>query len=117
MKKSLIIVFVLLCLTAAVYCEETQKDIENQVQDATSLMGSKANQDKMIAGFTPGALIAGIVFGTFGIYAFGRGKKRQNMPLMLIGVALMVFPYFVRETIWTIVVGGLLCVAFYYKRN
>ena len=116
MKKSLILFFVLTCLTSVVYCGEME-DIAGQVQDATSLMGSKAKQDSMIAGFEPGALIAGIAFATFGLYAFGRGKKRQNMPLMLIGIALLVFPYFVRETVWTIVIGGLLCVGFYFKRN
>ena len=116
MKKSMIVLFVLLSLTAAVYCGEME-DLTGQVQDATSLMGSKAKQDNMIAGFEPGALIAGIAFATFGLYAFGRGKKRQNVPLMLIGVALLAFPYFVRETLWTIVIGGLLCVGFYFRRN
>lgn len=116
MKKSLMIVLIILSLTAVVFCTETE-DIAGQVTDATSMMGSKAKQDNMIAGFSPGALVAGILFGTFGIYSFGRGKKRQNVMLMLIGVALMVFPYFVRETAWTIVVGALLCGAFYYKRN
>lgn len=116
MKKYLILILVVFSLAAPAYCGEME-ELSGQAEDAASLMGSKAKQDNMIMGFQPGALIAGIVFATFGLYAFGRGKKRQNMPLMFIGVALLVFPYFVRETLWTIVVGGILCVGFYFKRN
>jgi hypothetical protein len=116
MKKIIVMISLLLAFTAAVFCAEAD-EITGQVQDATSFMGSKAKQDSLLGGFTPGVIIAGIIFGTFGLYAFGRGKKRQNFWLMIIGVALMVFPYFVRETLPTIIVGSLLCVAFYYKRN
>jgi hypothetical protein len=116
MNKIIILIVIMFGLSVAIFCSEAD-EITGQVQDATSIMGSKAKQDKLIAGFSPGALVAGILFGTFGIYAFGRGKKRQNFWLMIIGVALMVYPYFVRETVYIIIVGSLLCAAFYYKRN
>ncbi len=43
--------------------------------------------------FNPYNLLAGFVFGTIGLGAFSFGKKLERTKPMMIGVALMVYPY------------------------
>ena len=101
---------------AAVFATETD-DITGQVNNATSMMPDKATQDGLMASLSPGMIISGAVFGAFGLYAFNRGKKRQDALLIAIGIALLVYPWFVTNLLLNILIGGLLCGAFYYKRN
>ncbi len=59
------------------------------------------------AGFTwpsPAYLWGAILFGLLGYAAFRRGRKTEQWDLMGIGVALMVFPYFVGQAwlLWTL---------------
>jgi predicted phage tail protein len=41
------------------------------------------------------SLLASLLIGSIGFVAFAYGKKQSRLPQMLVGVALMVFPYFV----------------------
>ena len=45
--------------------------------------------------FDIGNIIAGLIFGVFGFYIFRRGRQVSNMKSVLIGLALMIYPYFV----------------------
>jgi hypothetical protein len=51
-------------------------------------------------------LAMGLVFSSIGLSYFIYGKKRSNMVIRYVGVALMVYPYFMQGAILTIV-GGL----------
>jgi hypothetical protein len=53
---------------------------------------------------SPANLLGSLVFGVVGFAAFMYGKKQAGLRAMLIGFALMVFPYFVDPTwlLWTI---------------
>ncbi len=53
-------------------------------------------------------IIAGIFFGMIGLIIFKEGKKRSSTELFFLGVALMVYPYFITDDIWVWVVGVLL---------
>ncbi len=66
---------------------------------------------------SPGALLASLVFSVIGMGVFLYGKKQAQVKPMAIGVALMVFPYFVSRVWlqWTVGVG--LCVALYVFRD
>ena len=57
---------------------------------------------------TPEVLFAAIVFGAIGMAAFVYGKKTANMRPMLIGIALIVYPYFVSQTWLVFLIGCLL---------
>lgn len=52
----------------------------------------------------PGALFAMLLFSVIGLAAFMYGKKAARWRALAIGVALMVYPYFVDATwlIWSI---------------
>ena len=51
------------------------------------------------------ALIVGAISGIIGFSFFMYGKKSQEMKPMLIGVALMVYPYFVSSVLWSMLMG------------
>lgn len=47
--------------------------------------------------FSLSAILAGLLFGTFGIYYFKKGKNEADLPLMFIGSALFFYPYFIEN--------------------
>lgn len=53
-------------------------------------------------------IVIGIVFGAIGLTYFMYGKKRSNLVIRYSGLAMMVYPYFVTNTIAAIAVGLLL---------
>jgi hypothetical protein len=53
-------------------------------------------------------LFAGLVFGTFGFSFFKLGRKRSNGTAILLGVALMVFPYLVENVYLMWGIGSVL---------
>jgi hypothetical protein len=50
---------------------------------------------------TDGMMLS-MVLGTVGFSLFVYGKKQERFPQLVGGVALMVFPYFVSGTAWTL---------------
>jgi hypothetical protein len=66
---------------------------------------------------TPSALFAYILFGVVGLAAFTFGRKSGRWPQMGIGLALMVYPYFVSQSWLLYSIGLALCVALYVWRD
>lgn len=60
------------------------------------------------------SLIAGLVFGSIGFWVYRQGRKKENRPLILSGVAMMIYPYFIQGALWNWVVGFFLCGSAYY---
>jgi hypothetical protein len=54
------------------------------------------------------AIVWGLIFGTFGTAYFVFGRKRRSIVPVLCGLALMVFPYFVANTILLVAIGVIL---------
>lgn len=59
----------------------------------------------------------GFLFGSIGIGFFIYGRKQQKMVPLACGLLLMVFPYFVHNTILLVVIGALLMAAPYFLRS
>lgn len=53
-------------------------------------------------------LLWGVLFGSIGMGFSIYGKKQKRALAFLCGVALMVFPYFVSNTLLLVVTGGVL---------
>lgn len=53
-------------------------------------------------------LLASLLVSTVGFVVFRYGRLQQRFPQVVIGIALMVFPYFVSGALWTLVVAGVL---------
>ena len=50
-------------------------------------------------------IMAWIIFGIIGMCAFNYGRKERNYKIIGIGLVLMIYPYFVSNTVWLYVVG------------
>lgn len=62
-------------------------------------------------------IFASILFSTAGFAAFMYGKKAANWKPMGIGVALMVYPYFIVQTWLLYAIGIALCAAIFVWRD
>ncbi len=65
---------------------------------------------------TPATLALGIVFGAIGVGYFIYGKKQSMIVPLVCGIALMVYPWFVRGTLLTVIVGIVLMAVPYFVR-
>ena len=66
---------------------------------------------------SPAALFASLLFGVIGFAAFRYGKKHAVIVPMVLGLVLMVFPYFVPEAWMIWVVGAVLTAAVWFFRE
>jgi len=62
-------------------------------------------------------LFAGLVFGAIGFVAFVYGKRMNVWKPMFIGIALMIFPYFVEDAIELCIIGVLGTASLFLLRN
>jgi hypothetical protein len=62
------------------------------------------------------SLLWGVVFGAVGFAYFIYGKKQAMFVPLFCGIALMVFPYFVSNTVLLLMVGLVLSVLPYLFR-
>jgi hypothetical protein len=62
-------------------------------------------------------LFAGILFGAIGLAAFIYGKKAMNWQPMVIGVGLMVYPYFIDPTWLLYLIGAALTGSLFIFRD
>ena len=62
------------------------------------------------------SLLWGVVFGAVGLAYFVYGRKQQRFVPLLCGIGLMVFPYFMSNTVLLVVVGLSLSAIPYFFR-
>lgn len=62
-------------------------------------------------------LFGSLLFGTLGMAALIYARKTAQWKPMIIGVALMAFPYFVSENWQLYAIGGALCVSLFVFRD
>jgi hypothetical protein len=65
----------------------------------------------------PALLFASLLFGLIGLLAFRSGKRNANWVQLLIGIVLMIFPYFVSSIALSYLIGAALCLALYVWRD
>ena len=63
------------------------------------------------------SLILGGIFSAIGAAALFYGKKQSRMKPMLIGIGLLVYPFFITDTVMLAVIGGLLTAALFIFRD
>ena len=52
-----------------------------------------------------GWLLTSLLVGTVGMGFFMYGKKQTRGPQLLVGLGLMIYPYFVTSTLWMVAVA------------
>ena len=63
---------------------------------------------------SPAYLFFAIVFGVVGIAAFRLGRRRERPPTVVMGLALMFYPYLVSGTGWLVAIGAALCAGVWF---
>ena len=67
--------------------------------------------------FSAGELIANLLFSSVGFVALVYGKRMHVWKPMLIGIALMAFPYFIGGTIALFAIGSVLTGSLFVFRD
>ncbi len=67
--------------------------------------------------FSVANILGCLIFGAVGFVAFVYGKKQSSWKPLVIGIALMGYPYFISNTVALYVVGLFLCAALYFLRD
>jgi hypothetical protein len=62
------------------------------------------------------SLLWGLLFSSIGLGFFVYGRKQRAVVPLVCGLALMVFPYFISDTILLVVIGAALTVLPYFIR-
>jgi hypothetical protein len=62
------------------------------------------------------ALWWGLLFGSIGLGFFVFGKRQKKVVPLVCGVGLMIFPYFVSNTLLLVAIGVMLIVIPYFLR-
>lgn len=81
-----------------------------------------AGQNTLLGSVGPSAfslpkIIAWIIFGAVGFAAFVYGKKERSFKPLVVGIALMGYPYFANGTFWLYAIGIGLCLVLYFWRD
>jgi hypothetical protein len=90
---------------------------QSLIREVAGLTGGMGAGGDLMAGFSFGGLIAGLVFGGVGFVAFVYGKKNAELKPMVLGILLMVYPLFVRNTMVLCVAGVVLTAALFLWRD
>ena len=62
------------------------------------------------------ALLWGLLFGSIGLGFFVYGRRQKTVVPLVCGIALMVFPYFVSNTVLLVALGLVLIAVPYFVR-
>ena len=97
--------------------------LEGNAASALSDLGNIATDQNMLFGsagasaFSLAKIIAWIIFGAVGFAAFVYGKKERSFKPLVVGIALMGYPYFINGTFWLYAAGAGLCLVLYFWRD
>ena len=70
----------------------------------------------LLGNISTSAIFWGLLFGSIGFGYFVYGRKQKAVVPLACGLALMVFPYFVANTVALVVIGVVLSVLPYFLR-
>ena len=96
-----------------------QRTDENDLRTtAKELSGDVGILNDLTSGYTKGSIIAMIIFSIIGLGYFAYGKKSQQLLMLICGIVLMGYSYFVHGTGYIILIGvGLSVLPFILGRK
>ena len=97
----------------------SQRTDENDLRTAArELSGDVGILNDLTGGYSKGSIIAMVIFSIIGLGYFAYGKKSRQFLLLLCGIALMGYSYFVDGTGYIILIGvGLSVLPFIFGRK
>jgi hypothetical protein len=85
---------------------------------AKELSGDVGILDHVTGGHTKGSIIAMVIFSIVGLGYMTYGKKSQQLLMLICGLALMGYSYFVNGTAYIVLIGvGLSALPFIFARK
>jgi predicted phage tail protein len=88
----------------------SQKATKNDLRTtANELSGDVGIVKSITEGSTKGSIIAMVIFSVIGIGYFTYGKKSHQLLMVICGIALMGYSYFVSGTIYIVLIGAGIC--------
>ena len=97
---------------------EPQTKNNDLMTTAKELSGDAGIIKSLTGGSTKGSIIAMILFSVVGMGYFAYGKKSQKLLMVICGIALMGYSYFVNGTVYIILIGvGLSALPFILGRK
>ncbi len=99
--------------------DRAQKASENDLRTtANELSGDVGILKDLTGGYTKGSIVAMVIFSIIGLGYFAYGKKSQQLLMLICGIALMGYSYFVGGTVYIILIGvGLSVLPFIFGRK
>ena len=95
-----------------------KSDENNLRKAAKELSGDAGILNDFTAGNTKGSIIAMIIFSIIGLGYFTYGKKSKQLLMLICGIALMGYSYFVDGLVYIILIGvGLIALPFILGRK
>jgi len=79
--------------------------------------GGKPGSGGALFGLSMWGVLASLLFSSIGIFYFKRGKDNNDMLLLVSGIALLVYPYFLADTFYISAVGAALTALPWVLRN
>jgi hypothetical protein len=67
--------------------------------------------------FSVAGILAGLLVSTLGFAIFLYGKNVQRFWPLVVGLAMMTYPWFIYSALWLCVITGGLCVVLYLTRE
>lgn len=99
--------------------DSVQKTDENDLKTtAKELSGDVGILDNLTGSYTKTSIIVMVIFSIIGLGYFAYGKKSQQLLMLICGIALMVYSYFVDGIVYIILIGvGLSVLPFILGRK
>ena len=96
-----------------------QRTNENDLmKTAKDLSGDVGILDNLAGGYTKGSIIAMVIFSIIGLGYLTYGKKSRQLLMLICGIVLMGYSYFVDGTVYIILLGvGLSALPFILGRK
>ncbi|MFA6548916.1 MAG: amino acid transport protein [Candidatus Margulisiibacteriota bacterium] len=85
--------------------------------DIFNTSGALSSSGDSLLGMSLWGILASLLFSIVGIFYFKRGKSENDVPMLICGVLLLVFPYFVSNAFAIVLIGAALtAVPYFIKR-
>jgi hypothetical protein len=85
-------------------------------QPQLSDLGAQLARLPIMLNLSAANLIGGFVFGSIGFVAFVYGKRMNLWKPMFLGIALMIYPYFISNDLAMIAIGAIGTVGLFFLR-
>ena len=96
-----------------------QRTNDNDLRTAAKeLTGDVGILKDITSGYTKGSVVAMVIFSIIGLGYFTYGKKSRQLLMLICGIALMGYSYFVDDLVYIILIGvGLIALPFILSRK